>query len=138
MSRPFFPLNLAMLHKHLDLRMARHRILTSNIANAETPGYIARDVTFEAALREAVQPPTPATPVRTHAQHLPGMVRSVAEVQGTLVASPSDDVGRDLNTVSLDQEMGKLTVNTFHYNTSIELLGRFFNTLQRTIGEGGR
>ena len=138
MSRTFFPLNLEVMHKHLDLRMARHRVLTSNIANAETPGYIAKDVTFEAALREAVHPPAHHTPVRTHAQHLPGVVRSVAEVQGTLVASPSDDVGSDLNTVSLDQEMGKLTVNTFHYNTSIELLSRFFNTLQRTISEGGR
>jgi flagellar basal-body rod protein FlgB len=138
MSRTFFPLNLEVMHKHLDLRMARHRILTSNIANAETPGYIAKDVTFAAALREAVQPPAHDTPVRTHPQHLPSMVRSVAEVQGALVASPSDDVGRDLNTVSLDQEMGKLTVNTFHYNTSIELLSRFFNTLQRTISEGGR
>jgi flagellar basal-body rod protein FlgB len=62
----------------------------------------------------------------------------VAEVQGKVVASPSDNVGGDLNTVSLDQEMGRFTANTFHYNTSVEFLSRYMDKLRRTIGEGGR
>ena len=161
MSRTFFPPTLEVLQKNLDLRMARHQVLTSNVANAETPGYIAKDVSFEAALRDAVQTPPPPkpppaqpnkkargwagrggmeggpvthpTPQRTHPQHLPVVARSVAEVQGVLIASPSDNVGRDLNTVSLDQEMGRLTLNAFHYNTSIEFLGRSLDQLRRVI-----
>ena len=138
MSRTFFPPTLEVLQKNLDLRMARHQVLTSNVANAETPGYIAKDVSFEAALRDAVQTPAHPTPQRTHPQHLPVVARSVAEVQGVLVASPSDNVGRDLNTVSLDQEMGRLTLNAFHYNTSIEFLGRSLDQLRRVMSEGGR
>jgi flagellar basal-body rod protein FlgB len=138
MPRDFFPDNLAVIHKNLDMRMARHRVLSSNLANAETPGYIAKDVDFEAALRDAVQPPTPNALQQTHPHHLSNRVPSVTEVQGRLIAAASDDVGGDLNTVSLDQEMGKLTVNTFHYNTSIELLSRSLDKLKRTISDGGR
>ena len=138
MVRAFFPLTIEVLHKNLGLRMERHQVLTSNIANAETPGYIAKDVAFEAALQEAILPPPHDAPQRMHPQHLPGFVQSVAEVQGRVVASPSDNVGSDLNTVSLDQEMGRFTTNTLHYNTSIELLGRYIDTLRRTISEGGR
>jgi flagellar basal-body rod protein FlgB len=138
MARAFFPLTVEVLHKNLGLRMERHQVLTSNIANAETPGYIAKDVTFEAALREAVLPPPHDAPERRHPQHLPGFVRSVAEVQGRVVASLSNNVGSNLNTVSLDQEMGRFTTNTLHYNTSVELLSRYMDTLRRTISEGGR
>jgi flagellar basal-body rod protein FlgB len=138
MSRTFFPPTLEVLQKNLDLRMARHQVLTSNIANAETPGYIAKDVSFEAALRDAVQPPVHATPQRTHVRHLPVVARPVVEVQGVLVASPSDNVGSDLNTVSLDQEMGRFTLNAFHYNTSIEFLSRSLDQLRRVISDGGR
>jgi flagellar basal-body rod protein FlgB len=56
-------------------------------------------------------------------------------VQGTLVATPSDDVGRDLNTVSIDREMAKLTTNTLHYNGSVEILSRAFDQLKRTVSE---
>jgi flagellar basal-body rod protein FlgB len=138
MARTFFPVTAEVLHKNLGLRMERHQMLLSNIANAETPGYIAKDVTFEAALQEAVLPTPPDAPQQTHPQHLPGAVRSVGEVQGRVVASPSDNVGGDLNTVSLDQEMGRFTTNTLHYNTSVELLSRYMETLRRTISEGGR
>jgi flagellar basal-body rod protein FlgB len=138
MSRTLFPPTLEVLQKNLDLRLARHQVLTSNIANAETPGYIAKDVSFEAALRDAVQPPAHATLQRTHARHLPIVARSVADVQGVLVASPSDNVGSDLNTVSMDQEMGRVTLNAFHYNTSIEFMGRALDQLRRVISEGGR
>ena len=138
MSRTLFPPTLEVLQKNLDLRMARHQALTANIANAETPRYIAKDVSFEAALRDAVQPPSHATLQRTHQRHLPAVARSVADVQGVLVASPSNDVGNDLNTVSVDQEMGRFTRNAFHYNASLEFLGRSLDQLRRVISEGGR
>jgi flagellar basal-body rod protein FlgB len=56
-------------------------------------------------------------------------------VQGTLVATPSDDVGHDLNTVSIDREMAKLMTNTLHYNASAEMLSRAFDQLKRTVSE---
>jgi flagellar basal-body rod protein FlgB len=136
MIRDFFSSTLDVLHKTLDLRQQRHTVLTSNIANAETPGFIAKDVRFEEALRAAATPPQPLPLRRTHPEHLPLVhPTSIRNVQGTLVATPSDDVGHDLNTVSIDREMAKLTTNSFHYNASTEMLSRAFEQLKRTVSE---
>jgi flagellar basal-body rod protein FlgB len=136
MIRDLFSSTLDVLHKTLDLRQQRHTVLASNIANAETPGFIAKDVRFEEALRAAATPPLPPPLMRTHPEHLPLLQpTSIRNVQGTLAATPSDDVGHDLNTVSIDQEMAKLTTNTLHYNASTEILSRAFDQLKRTVSE---
>jgi flagellar basal-body rod protein FlgB len=136
MIRDLFSSTLDVLHKTLDLRQQRHTVLASNIANAETPGFIAKDVRFEEALRVAATPPQPVPLRQTHPEHLPHIsTTSIGTVQGTLVATPSDDVGHDLNTVSIDREMAKLMTNTSHYNASAEILSRAFDQLKRTVSE---
>jgi flagellar basal-body rod protein FlgB len=139
MIRDLFSSTFDVLHKTLDLRQQRHTVLASNIANAETPGFIAKDVRFEEALRAAATPPPPPSSpplMRTHPEHLPLIQpTSIRNVPGTLVVTPSDDVGHDLNTVSIDQEMAKLTTNTLHYNASAEILSRAFDQLKRTVSE---
>jgi len=136
MIRDLFSSTLDVLHKTLDLRQQRHTVLASNIANAETPGFIAKDVRFEEALRAAATPSQPAPLRQTHPEHLPLIhPTSIRNVQGTLVATPSDDVGHDLNTVSIDREMTKLTTNTLHYNASAEILSRAFDQLKRAVSE---
>ena len=81
-------------------------------------------------------PPQPVPLRHTHPEHLPLIhPTSIHNVQGTLVATPSDDVGRDLNTVSIDREMAKLATNTLHYNASAEILSRAFDQLNRTVSE---
>jgi len=139
MIRDLFSSTLDVLHKTLDLRQQRHTVLASNIANAETPGFIAKDVRFEEALRAAATPPAPPSSpplMRTHPEHLPLLQpTSIRNVQGTLVVTPSDDIGHDLNTVSIDQEMAKLATNTMHYNASTEILSRAFDQLKRTVSE---
>ena len=136
MIRDLFSSTLDVLHKTLELRQQRHTVLASNIANAETPGFIAKDVRFEEALRAAATPPQPSPLWQTHTEHLPLVHQTtIRDVQGTLVATPSNNVGHDLNTVSLDHEMATLTTNTFHYNASAEILSRAFDQLKRTITE---
>jgi flagellar basal-body rod protein FlgB len=136
MIRDLFSSTFDVLHKTLDLRQQRHTVLASNIANAETPGFIAKDMRFEEALRAAATPPPPSPLMRTHPEHLPLLQpTSIRNVQGTLVVTPSDDVGHDLNTVSIDQEMAKLTTNTLHYNAATEILSRAFDQLKRTVSE---
>src|SRR5215831_2052632 len=138
MIRDLFSSILDVLHKTLDLRQQRHTVLASNIANAETPGFIAKDVRFEEALRAAATPPPPPSSLplmRTHPEHMPllQVPTSIGNMQGTLVVTPSDNVGHDLNTVSIDQEMAKLATNTLHYNASAEILSRAFDQLKRTV-----
>jgi flagellar basal-body rod protein FlgB len=136
MIRDLFSSTLDVLHKTLDLRQQRHTVLASNIANAETPGFVAKDVRFEEVLQAAATPPQPVPLRQTHPEHLPHIYpTSIGNVQGTLVATLSDDVGHDLNTVSIDREMAKLMTNTLHYNASAEMLSRAFDQLKRTVSE---
>jgi flagellar basal-body rod protein FlgB len=128
---------LDMLQKNLDLRLIRHQVLTSNLANAKTPSYVARDIRFEEALQQAVRFTAQDTLRRTNPRHLP-QPQELREVQGTLVVSPSDDVGRDRNSVSVDREMAELSTNTLQYNATAEILSRVFDQLKRTISDGGR
>jgi flagellar basal-body rod protein FlgB len=136
MPQNLFSSAVDVLQKNLDLRQQRHSVLSANIANAETPGFIAKDVQFEESLRAALHSSSEGPLQRSHPRHLPPPSPSVQEVQGRLVARPSDDVGRDLNSVSVDQEMAALTTNDFHYNASAEMLSRLFSSLRRTINEG--
>ena len=54
----------------LDLLAQRQKVLAGNIANADTPGFKARDFDFAAALAEAKGGSSPRTPSATHAGHL--------------------------------------------------------------------
>ena len=130
-----FSSTLNVLHKNLNLRQQRHAIVTSNVANAETPGFIAKDIRFADTLRQAANPSSQGDLKRTNPHHL-GSVSSIQDVQGKVVTIPSDDVGNDLNSVSIDQEMARLTMNAFHYNASTEILSRMFSLLRHTISEG--
>src|SRR4029434_1184601 len=123
------------LHKTLDLRQQRHTVLASNIANAETPGFIAKDVRFEEALRAAATPPPQPPPLaQTHPEHSPHIyLPSIHNMQRTVFTPPPDDVGRELNTVSIDREMAKLTTNPLHYNGSVEILSRAFDQPKRPL-----
>ena len=48
---------MAVLQKSLDLRAQKQQVIAGNIANAETPGYAARKMTFEDDLRKAIDTP---------------------------------------------------------------------------------
>lgn len=134
--RALFPSTMDVLEKNLQLRQDRHQVLSSNIANAETPGYIAKDVQFEQALRAAARPSQQTPLSRTHPHHIPRSMPNVHDVRGTVIITPSDDVGNDLNTVSVDQEMARLTINVFQYNASTEILSRMLTSLRHTVSEG--
>ena len=88
--------NLFGIHgKALALRSQRLSLLASNIANASTPGYKARDIDFEAALKEATAQSSGATST--------DMGKAVEDAMGYRVPlQPS----LDGNTVELSTEQG--------------------------------
>ena len=103
-----------MLHFHhqaLNLRAHRQQVLASNIANADTPGYKARDFDFRAALASAVTPATTgATPATAPA--------SPPELLYRRVIQPSVDG----NTVDMDVERAQFAENAIHYEAGVTAL----------------
>jgi flagellar basal-body rod protein FlgB len=115
----------------LVLRAERQRLIASNIANADTPGYQARELDFANALRQATSSQRNNSNgnglATTHAGHNTG-VQSLREEPGLLYARHSQDT-IDRNTVDLDRERASFADNSVKYEATL----RFINGSVRTM-----
>jgi len=104
----------------LMLRAERQRLIASNIANADTPGYQARDFDFAAALREATGNGSGiAADVMQPGGRLSPALRYVVPTQTNL----------DSNTVDMDRERSAFADNAVKYESTL----RFINGSVRTM-----
>jgi len=116
----------------LNVRAFRQQLLASNIANADTPGYKARDIDFAAALREAAEGrPVSATSLRVSSdKHLAGAAKDdPAAVLYRSVQQPSIDG----NTVDMDMERNRFAENAVHYDANITFINSKIKTLLAAI-----
>lgn len=130
-----FDTTIHFLDKVLDLRSQKLRIISANIANAETPGYARLEMNFEEALAWAAGGPG-AGQAATHPQHFgftgkPGLDGLETEVFTRPVRNP---VG-DGNNVILEQEMMDLAENQIRYEAGVRMLGKKINMLKLVIQE---
>jgi flagellar basal-body rod protein FlgB len=104
----------------LVLRAERQRLIASNIANADTPGYVARDFDFARALRDAttgLQPSAAgADPARRRAD---AVLRYGAPAQTSL----------DNNSVDMDRERAAFADNSVKFEATL----RFINGSVRSM-----
>lgn len=130
-----FDTTTQLLQKVLDLRAKNQEIIGANIANAETPGYSAQSFTFEDQLRTALND-SGMRPVATRANHIPLTPTNFDQVSGTL-SSKTDNTGiGDQNSVSVDQEMIKLSENQILYETAITMLNKKLSLIKYAANGG--
>jgi flagellar basal-body rod protein FlgB len=112
----------------LMLRSERQRLLASNIANADTPGYVARDMDFTAALRQATGTASPGLPaLQALRAGLPGTGGAAGEAH-LRYAVPSQS-NLDGNSVDMDRERASFADNSVKYEATL----RFINGHVRTM-----
>ncbi len=132
-----FDRTIDLLGDSLDLRAQRQKLLSSNIANQETPGYRAVDIKFEDELRKkeaASNGQAGVTLARTSALHIPG---ASGIAGGPAVLDRATDIeGYDMNSVGIEGEMVRLSENSLMYATSAKMLKSKFNILMAAIREG--
>jgi flagellar basal-body rod protein FlgB len=105
----------------LVLRSERQRLIASNIANADTPGYVARDFDFARALRDA-----------TSSQAVPGAQPGGSAVQranAVLRYSAPSQTSLDNNSVDMDRERAAFADNSVKFEATL----RFINGSVRTM-----
>ena len=106
----------------LRLREARQQLLASNIANADTPNYKARDIDFASALQGALSGQTGNLPLAaTSPNHLgaaTGEAVMGAPVMYRTVLQPSADG----NTVDMDVERAQFADNALRYEASLKFV----------------
>ena len=135
---------LDFLGNALTLRAERQRTIASNIANADTPGYVARDFNFSQALSEATgarSGPSAAQPLApsaaglagtTDARHIPlptARMGSEMGAQSTLRYATQTQPALDNNSVDLDRERANFVDNAVRYEATL----RFINGNAKTM-----
>ena len=118
---------LAFQAQALTLRAERQRVIASNIANADTPGYQAREMDFAQALKQASgalhAPPALAVSQPGHLAGVPG-----ARAEAGLVYAIPSQTNLDRNTVDMDRERASFADNAIKYEATL----RFINASVRT------
>ncbi|HBO14516.1 MAG TPA: flagellar basal body rod protein FlgB [Halieaceae bacterium] len=120
----------------LHLRAQRLELIAGNLANADTPGYKARDIDFRQAMAAAGGAPGSGELRRTHARHLTaaGLAsggNAAADVRFRLPSQPS----MDGNTVETQREQAAFMDNAVRYQASLTLLdGRIKSAISALRG----
>ena len=131
-----FDPSMNLLSKVLDLRAANEKIISSNIANAETPGYAPARFEFEKELRQAVNQ-NGFSLTTSNPSHLPSGNNSLDSVSGRLTTRPDKTGIGDKNGVNVDEEMISLSKNEIMYETAAQILKKKM-TLLGYIIQGGQ
>jgi len=128
----FNKLDIPRLQTVLDLTSARQKLLTENVANAETPGYERKDIDFRTELKAAVGRSGGATMKATR----PGHIGAGPDQHAPKVNREKIPEGQQFG-VSIDQEMASVAENQLEYNVAARLVSRKFDAL-RTVIRGNR
>ena len=112
----------------LVLRSERQRLIASNIANADTPGYVAKDMDFAAALKQATAPAaTPGQMQATAAGHM--QPQAGARGEAGLRYATASQTNLDNNSVDMDRERASFADNSVKYEATL----RFINGSVKTM-----
>lgn len=137
MIRGLFDRTIDTIGSSLDLRAMRHKLLASNIANQETPGYRAIDIKFSDEMKKRVIAQGGETVLAsTNPKHIP--VMGAIPGEPAVIDRATDYESYDKNSVGIEGEMAKLSENSLMYSISSKMIRAKFSMLMTAIKEGGR
>jgi flagellar basal-body rod protein FlgB len=120
----------------LEVRARRGELIANNLANADTPGYQARDIDFRQALARASGAANPASGVAmstTNAGHIGGNASANAAESPDLKYRTPLAPALDGNTVDAQLEQAAFAENAVRYQATLTLLNNKFRTLLTAI-----
>jgi len=121
---------LGIHEQALQARVRRAEVLANNLANADTPGFKARDIDFRAMMTRAQDEMSALSLSRTHERHLQGgSYDSSDELLYRIPQHPSVDG----NTVDAQQEQSRFMRNAMDFQASFQFLSRKFSGLTRAL-----
>ncbi|NLI81042.1 MAG: flagellar basal body rod protein FlgB [Deltaproteobacteria bacterium] len=123
-----FDRTIGLMKDRLSLNSLNQKVISGNLANLNTPGYAAKELSFDKALRESLEDQV-LQMVRSNGGHLAPDDLTVA------MRSPETV---ETGPVDLDQEMLKLSRNSIEYQLIVGLLNKKFAMMKQAIGEGAQ
>jgi len=116
-----------LLQTYLDVQSRRSQVIAGNIANADTPGYVAKQLDFDQYLRDAVE--QSELPASQQGQRASGN-------EPRVVDQASSVIGLDGNTVDTGREMAELAQAGGSFNFGAKMLQSRLRLLRTAIREG--
>ncbi|ADM99071.1 flagellar basal body rod protein FlgB [Dickeya dadantii] len=122
----------------LNLRAQRQEILAANIANADTPGYQARDIDFASELNKVMEQGRASgqsvSLSLTSARHIPAQTVQPPELD--LLYRVPTQPALDGNTVDMDRERTNFADNSLKYQSSLTLIGGQIKGMMSVLQSG--
>ena len=121
----------------LSLRAQRQQVLASNIANADTPNYKARDIDFAAAMQNATSKTGTGGMATTAANQIaqPGNGSTLPDGTPLLYRQPAQG-SADGNTVDMDVERNQFADNGIRYEAGITMINQQIRNMIAAIQSG--
>lgn len=112
----------------LDASVQRHKVITNNIANHNTPGFVPQKLDFESLLNSALS--------ETGALQNDSKVELALDFIEPETTERSDSINTELSEKALDLEMAELAKNTLRYEALIRGLGKLSSIRGMAISGG--
>jgi flagellar basal-body rod protein FlgB len=130
LSALFQSTTIPVLQEVVSFSQARNAVLAGNIANIDTPGYQARDLSvedFQARLKQAIderdQPQVGS----------PGEMELAPKTLMAEVAKSAQILRHDMNNVDMESQVSEMVKNHMQHNLAITILEDQFHQLQTAI-----
>lgn len=111
-----FSQNIERLPQLMQVAQLRHRVISQNLANVNTPGYKRLDVEFEEQLAQAIEEGA-----------------SLSDLVPEIVEDNSTSLRADGNNVDIDKELGTLNKNSLLYQMYSQLMSSQFDSMRRAM-----
>ena len=98
----------------LEVRSARAKLLAQNVANADTPGYLARDINFQNAVDAMLS-------------------QGSAQSADAAIGIVAQNMRFDRNDVDLNQQLARVDNNALSYVATLKLYGDSMGRLQTAM-----
>ena len=119
-------------HKAMQTRTDTMEVIAGNLANANTPGYKARGMDFQKAMKAANQDRQQAM-TRTHEKHFEGRMQTQGSIEYRIPLQP--DTG-DGNTVEVQAERNRFLENGMRYQAGIQFLNGKIKGIKKALAPG--
>ena len=129
---------LGLLTQSMNFHNQRQRVIAENVANANTPGYVAQDLDegeFQRNLREQMQARSAPRPTRGGAA-VPSLTSPIQQWQTK--DSPDSEMTVNGNTVVLEEQMIRANENRMQYESALSLYQKSLGMIRTAIRQAGR
>lgn len=125
--------NIKLLESYLGHLSTKNKVISQNIANIGTEGYIRENVKFQGVLDDEIG----NSIKKTNSKHMNLSTNEELENNGSIFLDKSKEPNGGINNVDIETEMADLAENAINFKFSSKKIAESFQLLREVIKGGG-